>query len=144
MRKTLLIILLLSTTIIFYSCNKKSDDESPVSISSVDINSLSNTKILNIIYDKNLNEGIYQITTDNNTYILFKGIKNEYTDINSELEDETLIINCNTSIASKNTNKLYVIRERNTTSSENKSVFFHTIIMKVNNKEGPFNSIFKI
>lgn len=141
MRNTLLLIILISTAIIFYGCNKNSNEDSPVSLSSVDISSLNNKKILDIIHDENLEEGIYQIITDNNKYIFFKGIKNEYIDIDSRLEDKTLIISCNTSPSSKNKDELYVIREKNTTSSNDKSIFFDTILLNINNKRVPFNSI---
>lgn len=141
MRNTLLLIILISTAIIFYGCNKNSNEDSPVSLSSVDISSLSNKKILDVIHDENLEEGIYQIITDNNRYIFFKGIKNEYIDIDSKLEDKTLIISCNTAPSSKDKDKLYVIREKNTTSSNDKSIFFDTILLNINNKKVPFNSI---
>ncbi|MPM52156.1 hypothetical protein SDC9_98912 [bioreactor metagenome] len=141
MRNTLLLIILISTAIIFYGCNKNSNEDSPVSLSSVDISSLNNKKILDVIHDENLEEGIYQIITDNNKYIFFKGIKNEYIDIDSRLEDKTLIISCNTSPSSKNKDALYVIREKNTTSSNDKSIFFDTILLNINNKKVPLNSI---
>lgn len=141
MRKTLLLIILVSTSIIFYGCNKNSNEDSPVSLSSIDISSLNNKKILDIIYDKDLDEGVYQIITDNNNYIFFKGIKNEYIDISSKLDDKTLIISCNTKSSSKNSNKLYVVREKNATSSKEKNVFFDTILLKIHDKEVPFNSI---
>lgn len=141
MRKILLLIIFISTTIIFYGCNKHSNEDSPVSLSCVDISSLNNKKILNIIYDESLEEGVYQIVTNSNKYIFFKGIKNEYTNINSTLDDKTLIINCNTTSSSEYSNKLYVITEKNTTSSEDKNIFFNTIILKINNKETHFNSV---
>lgn len=141
MRNTLLLIILISTAIIFYGCNKNSNEDSPVSLSSVDISSLNNKKILDVIHDENLEEGIYQIITDNNKYIFFKGIKNEYIDIDSRLEYKTLIISCNTSPSSKSKDELYVIREKNTTSSNDKSIFFDTILLNINNKKVPFNSI---
>ena len=141
MRKALLLIILISTAIIFYGCNKNSKEDSPVSLSSVDISSLNNKEILDVIYDNNLEEGVYQIITSNNHYIFFKGIKNEYIDVSSELEDKTLVIDCNTISSSEEINKLYVIREKNSTSSKDKNVFFDTIMLKVNNEEVPFNSV---
>lgn len=140
MRKVLFFTILIATTI-FYGCNKKTISNSPISISPVDIESLNNNKILNIIHDNNLEEGIYKITTKNNIYIFFKGIKNEYTDINSILNNKILIINCNTSPSSKNNNKLYVIREKNTSSSNTENILFDTILLKVNDKEVSFKSI---
>ena len=97
MRKTLLLIILVSTSIIFYGCNKNSNEDSPVSLSSIDIS--------------------------------------------SKLDDKTLIISCNTKSSSKNSNKLYVVREKNATSSKEKNVFFDTILLKIHDKEVPFNSI---
>lgn len=144
MRKTLLFIILISTTIILYGCNKNSNEDNPISLYSVDISSLNNKKILDVIYDESLEEGVYQIITDNNNYIFFKGLKNKYVDIDSTLDDKTLIISCNTSPSSEDSNKLYVIREKNTTSSNDKNIFFDTILLKINDKEVPFKSIHKI
>lgn len=140
MRKVLLFTILIFTTI-FYGCNKSSIENSPVSIYPVDIGSLNNNKILNIIYDDSLEEGAYQIITDSNNYIFFKGIKNEYIDINSTLDDKTLIINCNTSPSTKNSNKLYVIREKNTNSSSTENIFYDAMLLKINNREVYFKSI---
>lgn len=144
MRKTLLLIILISTTIIFYGCNKNLNEDNPISLYSVDISSLNNKKILDVIYYESLEEGVYQIITDSNKYIFFKGLKNEYVDIDSTLDDKTLIISCNTSPSSEDSNKLYVIREKNTTSSSDKNIFFDTILLRINDKEVPFKSIQKI
>ncbi len=141
MRKALLLIILISTTIIFYGCNKNSNEDNPISLYSVDISSLNNKKILDVIHDEGLEEGVYQIITDSNKYIFFKGLKNEYVDIDSTLDDKTLIISCNTSPSSEDSNKLYVIREKNTTSSSYKNIFFDTILLRINDKEVPFKSI---
>lgn len=141
MRKTLLLIILISTTIIFYGCNKNLNEDNPISLYSVDISSLNNKKILDVIYDESLEEGVYQIITDSNKYIFFKGLKNEYVDIDSTLDDKTLIISCNTSPSSEDANKLYVIREKNTTSSNDKNICFDTILLRINDKEVPFKSI---
>lgn len=141
MRKTLLFIILISTTIILYGCNKNSNEDNPISLYSVDISSLNNKKILDIIYDKSLEEGVYQIITDNNKYVFFKGLKNEYVNIDSTLDDKTLIISCNTSPSAEYSNKLYVIREKNTTSSNDKNIFFDTILLKINDKKVSFKSI---
>lgn len=141
MRKTLLLIILISTSIIFYGCSENSNEDSPVSLLSVDINSLNNKKILDIVYNDNLMDGVYQIVTTNNNYIFFNGIKNEYSYITLNLEDKTLIINCKTISSSKINKKLYVIREKSNTSSNDKSIFFDTILLKINDKKVPFNSI---
>ena len=141
MRKALLLIILISTTIIFYGCNKNSNEDNPISLYSVDISSLNNKKILDIIHDESLEEGVYQIITDSNKYIFFKGLKNEYVDIDSTLDNKTLIISCNTSPSSEHSNKLYVIREKNTTSSNDKNIFFDTILLKINDKKVSFKSI---
>lgn len=141
MRKTLLLIILISTTVMFFACNKSSDEDNPVSLYSVDINSLNNQKILNVINDENLDDGVYQIITNSNNYIFFKGIENKYTNIRSMLEDKTLIISCYREPSSENNDKLYVIREKNTTSPNDKSIFFDTIILNINDKEVPFNSV---
>ena len=140
MRKVLLFTILIFTTI-FYGCNQSSIENSPVSIYPVDIGSLNNNKILNIIYDDSLEEGVYQIITDSNNYIFFKGIKNEYIDIHSTLDNKTLIINCNTSPSSKNSNKLYVIREKNTNASSTENIFYDSMLLKINNREVYFKSI---
>lgn len=141
MRKTLLLIILISITIIFYGCNKNSNEDSPISLYSVDISSLNNKKILNVIHDESLEEGVYQIITDSNKYIFFKSLKNEYVDIDSTLNNKTLIISCNTSPSSEDSNKLYVIREKNTTFSNDKNIFFDTILLKINDNQVPFKSI---
>lgn len=138
MKKVLLFALLIATTVL-YGCTKITIENSPVSIYSVDIEALNNDKILNIIHDNSLEEGIYKITTENNLYIFFKGIKNEYLDIHSKLDNKTLILSCNSSPSLKNTNKLYVIREKNTTSSNTKNILFDKILLKVNNKEVSFS-----
>lgn len=137
MKKVLLLALLIATTVL-YGCTKSTIENSSVSIYSVDIEALNNNKILNIIHDDSLEEGIYKITTDNNIYIFFKGLKNEYLDISSKLDNKTLIVYCNSSPSLKNTNKLYVIREKNTTSSGTKNMLFDEILLKVNNKEVSF------
>ncbi|MEW9077644.1 hypothetical protein [Terrisporobacter glycolicus] len=142
MKKILLLIILIYTAIIFYGCNKNSNEDIPISLSSIDISSLNNNEILDVIYDSNLEEGVYQITTKNNRYIFFKGIKNEYIDVGLELKDKMLIINCNTTFSSEEINKLYVIKEKGSTSSKGKNIFFDTIMLKVNNKEVPFNSVY--
>lgn len=142
MKKILLLIILISTAIIFYGCNKNSNEDSPISLSSIDISSLNNKEILDVIYDSDLEEGVYRITTKNNSYIFFKGIKNEYIDVGLHLEDKTLIINCNTTSSSQETSKLYVIKEKGSTSSRDKNIFFDTIRLKINNKEVPFNSVY--
>ena len=142
MKKILLLIILISAAIIFYGCNKNSNEDSPISLSSVDISSLNNKEILDVIYDSDLEEGVYRITTKNNSYIFFKGIKNEYIDVGLHLEDKTLIINCNTTSSSQETSKLYVIKEKGSTSSKDKNIFFDTIMLKINNKEVPFNSVY--
>ncbi|HBI93726.1 MAG TPA: hypothetical protein DDY58_15630 [Terrisporobacter glycolicus] len=142
MKKILLLIILISTAIIFYGCNKNSNEDSPISLSSIDISSLNNKEILDVIYDSDLEEGVYRITTKNNSYIFFKGIKNEYIDVGLHLEDKTLIINCNTTSSSQETSKLYVIKEKGSTSSRDKNIFFDTIMLKINNKEVPFNSVY--
>lgn len=142
MKKILLLIILISAAIIFYGCNKNSNEDSPISLSSIDISSLNNKEILDVIYDSDLEEGVYRITTKNNSYIFFKGIKNEYIDVGLHLEDKTLIINCNTTSSSQETSKLYVIKEKGSTSSRDKNIFFDTIRLKINNKEVPFNSVY--
>lgn len=144
MKKILLLILLICNTCFIYGCNKDSKEDMPVSIYSVDINSLSNKKILSIINNENLEEGVYQIITTNNNYIFFKGIKNEYTNVSLALDNKALIIKCDTIPSSENISKLYLIKEKNITSSNDKNNFFDTIILKINNKESYFNSINKI
>ncbi len=88
MRKTLLLIILISTTIIFYGCNKNLNEDNPISLYSVDISSLNNKKILDVIYYESLEEGVYQIITDNNKYVFFKGLKNDFDNILLKINDK--------------------------------------------------------
>lgn len=141
MKKILLFIILIFIAIIFYGCNKNSKEYSPFSLSAIDISSLNNKKILDVIYENNLEEGVYQIITKNNHYLFFKGVKSEYIDIGSNLEDKILIIDCYTISSSEETNKLYVLRKKGSTSSKDKDILFNTIMLNVNNKEVPFNSV---
>lgn len=142
MKKFLLLFMLIITTYIVYGCNNNNDNESPVSLYKVDINSLNNKNMINVVQNSTLKEGIYKIETDNNNYIFFNGITNEFSDISCRLKDKKLIISCSTLSSRENTKKLYVIREQNTTSYDNKSIFFNDLILEVNNKKVPFTHIY--
>ena len=72
MRKSLLLIILISTTIIFYGCNKNSNEDNPVSLYSVDISSLNNKKILDVIHDESLEEGEYKELSESELAVLYK------------------------------------------------------------------------
>ena len=138
MKKFLILFVLVFLVPFFYGCNKESDNKISIYISEIDISSLNNKNILEIINDKNLKEGIYNIKTKNNNYIFFNGKKNEYIDISSKLDDHTLTINCNTSFSSKNTKKLYVIAKRSSISSSNQNTYYSNILLKINNKDSSF------
>lgn len=144
MRKIIILFILIFATIFSCGCNEKTDNYEPISLYVVDIDCLNNEKILDVVNNKYLDEGAYLIITDSNKYVFFKGCKKQYTNINLQLENKTLFINCHIKYSSKNTSSLYLIKEKNTTSSNNKYHFFDTILLKINNKEVPFNSIIKL
>ena len=144
MRKILLVFILIFSSIFFYGCNKNTTNDDLVYLLSIDIEALSNKDILNIINDENLQEGIYEIITDKNKYIFFNGLNKEFIDINSSLEDNILVIKSNTSLSSQNSKKLYLIKESNTTSSNDNSIFYDTIKILVDDSEVSFKSIFTL
>lgn len=141
MRKALLLFILIITLSTFYGCSKD-NNESPVALSRVDIDSLNNINIVNVINDNNLKKGVYKIETTNNNYIYFNGIKIEYTDILCRLEDKNLVISCNTSTSSVDNKKLYVIKEKSNTSYNNQSSFYEILTLEINNKESHFTNIY--
>lgn len=142
MKKIILLFILIIS--MAFGCNNdnNNDSENPVSLYKVDINSLNNQDIINVIQDYNLKEGIYKIETNNNNYIFFNGITNEFSDISCKLENKKLIISCNTISSLKNTQKLYVIREKNTASYDNTVILFNDLILNINNKEVPFTHVY--
>ncbi len=146
MKKLLLIILILSTLLCF-GCSKNDSSDSMVKLNKVDISSLSNQQMKRFIDESSKDEGVYQIQTKSNTYIYFCGIENEFIDINCNVEDNTLNIQANLNkLKSDNSQsqKLYVIYQKNTTSSGEKSIYFNTIKLSINGKNSSFKSIFVI
>ena len=145
--KKLLLITLIISSILCFGCSKNNDDSDiMVKLNKVDISAISNPKIKNIINDDSLEEGVYQINTSSNTYIYFLGIENEFSDISCNLEDYTLNI-----VASLNkkdnpddskelSQKLFVIYQKNTTISDDKTKYYDTIKLTINNKESSFKS----
>lgn len=134
-RKYLVIFLLIIVPLVMISC-KKSDTVSPVALNNVDIDVLSNKKMLSIINDSTLKEGVYLIETNSNKYIYFNGNNNYYTNITCNLDNNLLIINTETEKNSNNSNKkLYLIQEKNISSSEDKTQLYSSIRLIINNKE---------
>ncbi|MGN1033930.1 MAG: hypothetical protein ACI4PU_10675 [Intestinibacter sp.] len=145
MKKLLLIILILSTVFSF-GCSNKDNSSNTVKLNKVDISALSNQKIKNIIDDTSLEEGVYQINTKSNTYIYFYGIENEFTDIGCSIEDNTLNISATSNALNSSDNssfkKLFVIYQKNTTISDDKTVYFDKINLTIDDKNTNFkNSI---
>ena len=145
--KKLLIITLILSAVFCFGCSSKNDDSSNmVKLNKVDISALSNQKIKNIIDDTSLEEGVYQIKTKSNNYIFFYGIKNKFTDIICSVEDNTLNI-CATYEKLDSSNeaspfkKLFVIYEKNTTISDDKTVYFDKIKLTIDGKDSNFKSV---
>ena len=146
--KKLLLITLIISSILCFGCSKNNDDSDiMVKLNKVDISSLSNPKIKNIINDTCLEEGVYQIKTKSNTYIYFLGIENEFTDITCNVEDNTLniVASLNKKDSSDDSNKLsqrlFVIYQKNTTISDEKTDYYDTINLIVNDKDTNFEGI---
>ena len=129
---------------IFYACSQNKSEYNLVYLSKIDISTLINNDILNIINDENLQEGVYEIITKENKYIFFNGIKNEFKEINSYLKYKTFIIKASTASSLDINKKLYVIREKNTTYSKNKNTSYDTINILINEKESLFSNIYII
>lgn len=110
MKKIMLSLVVIFSSLIFYGCSQNKSEYNLASLSKIDISALSNNDILNIINDEDLQEGVYEIITEENKYIFFNGIKNEFKEINSYLEDKTFIIKANTASSLDINKKLYVIR----------------------------------
>lgn len=144
MKKIILSLVVIFSSLIFYGCSQNKSEYNLASLSKVDISVLSNNDILNIINDENLQEGVYEIITEENKYIFFNGIKNEFKEINSYLEDKTFIIKANTASSLDINKKLYVIREKNTTYSGNENASYDTINILINEKESSFSNIYII
>lgn len=144
MKKNILIFVLIFSSLIFYGCSKNKIDNNLVSLSTIDISALNNKNILNIVNDENLQEGVYEIITKENKYIFFNGIKNEFKDVNSYLEDKTFIIKSNTISSSESNKKLYVIRKKNTIYSEAENVLYDSISIFINEKKSSFSNVYII
>ncbi|WP_297135558.1 hypothetical protein [Terrisporobacter sp.] len=144
MKKNILIFVLIFSSLIFYGCSKNKIDNNLVSLSTIDISALNNKNILNIVNDENLEEGVYKIITKENKYIFFNGIKNEFKDVNSYLEDKTFIIKSNTISSSESNKKLYVIRKKNTIYSEDENVLYDSISIFINEKKSSFSNVYII
>ncbi len=144
MKKIMLLLIVIFSSLIFYGCSQNKSEYNLVSLSKIDISALSNNDILNIINDENLQEGVYEIITEENKYIFFNGIKNEFKEINSYLEDRIFIIKTSTASSLDINKKLYVIREKNTTYSGNENASYDTINILINEKESSFSNIYII
>lgn len=139
MRKKYMIIYLLLIIPLFLISCKKEDNDIPISLNTVDINALNNNKLLQIIDDDSLDGGIYLIQTKSNQYIYFNGNEKGYNNISCTLNNRTLIITANTEDNNKN-KKLYLINQKNITSSDEKNQFYDTIKLIVNDEEVNFSS----
>ena len=146
--KKLLLITLIISSILCFGCSHKNDDlDNMVKLNKVDITSLSNPQIKNIINDTPLEESVYQIKTNSNTYIYFLGIENEFTDITCDVEDNILNISAslnkkdNSDDSSELSQKLFVIYQKNTTISDEKASYYDTINLIVNDKDTNFEGI---
>ena len=142
MRKNLALILILFTSMCFYGCNKNNNEKCPVCLAPIDINSLSNKKIIDIVDNNDLEEGIFKIKTKTNDYIFFYGKNIDYIDISTNLENNILIVSCNTTSSTSKNKYLYLIREQSTTSKNNS--FYKNITLKINNKQISFNKIYSL
>lgn len=140
MKKILLSILVIST-IFCFGCNKD-DNSDMVQLNPIDITALSNKDIKDVVEDDSLDEGVYQINTSSKKYIYFYGKKHNFIDIDCTLENKTLIISASTEKSSSISKQLFVIYEKNTTSSDNKLTYFDTINLSIDKKNVPFKSIF--
>ena len=139
MRKKYMIIYLLLIIPLFLISCKKEDNDIPISLNTVDINAINNNKLLQIIDDDSLDGGIYLIQTKSNQYIYFNGSEKGYNNISCTLNNRTLIITANTEDNNKN-KKLYLINQKNITSSDEKNQFYDTIKLIVNGEEVNFSS----
>lgn len=139
MRKKYMIIYLLLIIPLFLISCKKEDNDIPISLNTVDINAINNNKLLQIIDDDSLDGGIYLIQTKSNQYIYFNGNEKGYNNISCTLNNRTLIITANTEDNNKN-KKLYLINQKNITSSDEKNQFYDTIKLIVNGEEVNFSS----
>ena len=145
--KKLSIIILVIITLFTFGCKKNDTSDNMVKLNKVDVSALNNTQIKNFLRDASSEEGIYKIETKSNTDIFFNGIKNEFTDINCNIDNNTLNIEANKkNLSSDNSpsQKLYVIYQKNTTVSNDKTVFFDTIKLTVDGKESSFKNVFVI
>lgn len=145
--KKLYITLLIIITIFTFGCSKNNTSDNMVKLNKVDISAISNQQIKNFINEVSQEEGIYKIDTKANTYIYFNGIKNEFIDINCNVESNILNIEANTNKLKNNdlpSQKLYVIYQKNTTISNDKTVYFDTIKLIIDGKESNFKNSFVI
>ena len=145
--KKLSIIALIIMTIFTFGCSKKDTSDNMVKLNKVDISAISNQQIKDFLAEASEQEGIYKIETKSNTYIYFNGIKNEFIDINCNVEDNILDIESNKIKLESNdspSQKLYVIYQKNTTISNDKTVYFDTIKLIVDGKESSFKNSFVI
>ena len=139
MRKKYMIIYLLLIIPLFLISCKKEDNDIPISLNTVDINAINNNKLLQIIDDDSLDGGIYLIQTKSNQYIYFNGNEKGYNNISCTLNNRTLIITANTEDNNKN-KKLYLINQKNITSSNEKNQFYDTIKLIVNDEKVNFSN----
>lgn len=139
------IIILIIITIFAFGCSKKDASDNMVKLNKVDISAINNSQIQNFLDEASKAEGVYKIDTTSNTYIYFNGIKNEFVDINCKIKDDTLNIIANKSKLESNdspSQKLYVVYQKNTTISNDKTIYFDTIKLTVDDKESRFKNSF--
>ena len=140
-----LCLFLITIPLLLVGC-KNNTTVSPVVLNRVDIGAITNENLNSIIKDDSLEEGIYLIESPSNQYVYFLGKDVQYIDISCSLEDKNLNIISNTDyidIDKTEDKKLYIITQKNNTSSSEKNQFFNTITLSVNNKETNFKDILK-
>lgn len=140
------IMALILIAIFTFGCSKEITSDDTVKLNNIDISSINNEQIKDFLDEVSKKEGIYKIETKSNTYIFFNEIKNEFIDVNCSVEDNTLNIKANkTKLKSpaSPSQKLYVIYQKNTTISNDKTIYFNNIKLIIDDKESNFEDIFK-
>lgn len=92
---------------LLYACSNITTEE--VKIENIPANEIRNDSLEEVVLDIE-NEGIYQVNTGKNNYIIFNGIKSEYKNVEVKLEDELLQIIFNKVDSKEATKKIYEIK----------------------------------